>query len=108
MNAAFDTEEDFSDDEDDDEDDGHSSMLSNASLRRRKALASGAPASNPQSKRSTENSASMSTGGATYVEREVRLEKSASVTRLAFDLVCSGAYSSLGLAKGCALLPWLR
>ena len=66
-----DFDEDFSDDEDDDEDDGHSSMLSNASLRRSRALASGSVASNTRAHQQ-HNSYSQR---ATYLEREVSLKR---------------------------------
>ena len=109
MNAALESEDEFSDDEDDDEDDGHSSMLSNASLRRTRALASGAPASNPGSPRSdASNSRSTSTTEATYIEGEIQLKRNPAMTRIAFDLCCNGSFSSGTLAKSCELLPWLR
>lgn len=84
MDAAFESEEGFSDDEDDDEDDGHSSMLSNSSLRRSKALATGSGASTPRLQNS--NHPPKTSGETTYYEGEVRLQRNPAATRAALQL----------------------
>jgi len=67
----FDSDEDFSDEEDeDDDDDGHSSMLSNASVRRSKALANGSIIRPKENKQPAQ-----SASGASYFEGEVRLNE---------------------------------
>jgi hypothetical protein len=93
----FDSDEDIdSDDEDDDEDDGHSSMLSNASLRRSKTLAGG-PATGSSSKGNLRQSTSNSAPA--YFEKEVRLNQKSTI-RPAF-LVRRGAAEAVSneLAK---------
>jgi hypothetical protein len=62
----FDSEDDDEDDEDDDEDDGHSSMLSNASLRRSLTLADGSSAS--QASKSSSRSATSAPTAAFFQE----------------------------------------
>lgn len=52
MDTALDSDEAYSDDDDDEDDDGHSSMLSNASLKRSKALVGGPAASATKSQNS--------------------------------------------------------
>lgn len=70
---TYESEEEFSEDEDDDDDDddGHSSMLSNSSLRRSKALASG-PAITTTPKSDQTGHPTNSEVEATYIEGEIR------------------------------------
>ena len=73
----FDSDQEFSDDEDedDDEDDGHSSMLSNASLRRSKAMADGS-VSHPSN---TDREPTKSAPAAEYYVQEITMDKQSSI-----------------------------
>ena len=84
MDAALDSDQDFSEDEDDDEDDGHSSMLSNKSLTRSKALVGGSAASTLKSHNSNQHSSN--DGESSYYEGEIRLKQNPAAARAALQL----------------------
>ena len=79
------SEEDFTDEDEDedDEDDGHSSMLSNASVRRRtKAMADGTISGDQKS----QSSSSTPPPSPVYYEQEIRLNKNPAASRAASSL----------------------
>ncbi len=83
---AWESEEDLSEDEDnDDDDDGHSSMLSNASVRRSKALASGPPTGTTRSLKPARQTTSETE--AAFCEGEIRLKQKAETTFAGFPAI---------------------
>ena len=94
----FDSDQMFSDDEDeddDDDDDGHSSMLSNSSLRRSKALADGSTSHSTPDREPSQPAPTMA-----YYESEVQLNQQSSSSKAAL-LVRGGSFASRKGIFGC-------